>query len=74
MFEYINGLGPGVVVYLKLTAKQVAKSMRNSAHRSAWLHWLGSLYIIAVDITSRIQGTPKRICIICGLNSMDFFY
>ena len=46
-------------VDLKLTAKLVAKSMRNSAH---WSAWLGSLYIIAVDITSRIHGTPERYC------------
>ena len=52
MFEYFKRFE----VDLKLTAKQVAKSMRNSARRSAWL---GSLCVIAVDITSRIQGTPK---------------
>ena len=40
--------------------------MKNSAQ---WSALLGSLYMIAVDITSKIQGTPKRICITSGLNS-----
>ena len=50
-------------IYLKLTAKHVVKSMKNSAQ---WSALLGSLYMIAVDITSKIQGTPKRICITSG--------